>query len=145
MNVGTAFGTYALVPALPEFLARYPEIELELALTDRIVDLADVGADLAIRVGPLGDVNLVAHKLCDLTRRVRRTGLPRAPWHAAHAGRSRPAQLPDDHGIPGQREWPFETVDGVRDVAVHSSITVNNAGRSTSSRYRASASSASPT
>ena len=128
MNVGTAFGTYALVPAVPEFLARYPEIELELTLTDRIVDLADVGADLALRVGPLGDVNLVAHKLCDLTRVV-----CAAPAYLARHGTP---QTPDDlarhncltiMGIPGQREWPFETADGARDIAVRGSITVNNA------------------
>lgn len=52
--VGTAFGTYALVPALPEFQARYPEIEIELSLTDKVVDLADTGADLATRLGRSG-------------------------------------------------------------------------------------------
>ena len=86
INVGVAFGTYALVPALPEFGARYPEIELEIALTDQVVDLAAVGADLAIRLGPLGDANLVARKLTDFTRVVcaapaylARHGTPRTP------------------------------------------------------------------
>ena len=65
MSVGTAFATYALVPALPEFQARYPEIELEISLTDRVVDLMDAGSDLAIRLGPITDSHLVARKLAD--------------------------------------------------------------------------------
>ena len=128
INVGVAFGTYALVPALPEFGARYPEIELEIALTDQVVDLAAVGADLAIRLGPLGDANLVARKLTDFTRVV-----CAAPAYLARHGTPR---TPDDlarhncltiGGVSGQREWPFEGRDGVRQVPVHGTITVNNA------------------
>jgi len=128
INVGVAFGTYALVPALPEFFARYPEIELELGLTDQVVDLAAVGADLAIRLPPLGDANLVARKLTDFTRVV-----CAAPAYLARHGTPR---TPDDlaqhecltiGGVSGQREWPFEAADGVRQVAVRGAITVNNA------------------
>ena len=128
MNVGTAFGTYALVPALPEFQARYPEIELEISLTDRVVDLMDAGADLAIRLGPLTDSHLVARKLTDFTRVV-----SAAPAYIARHGKP---ESPDDlarhncltiAGIAGQKEWPFEAPDGVRDVPVHGNITVNNA------------------
>jgi DNA-binding transcriptional LysR family regulator len=129
INVGTAFGTYVLVPALPEFLARYPEIELELALTDRIVDLVDVGADLAIRLGPLADSNLVARKLTTLTRVV-----VAAPAYLARRGTPRTPEALATHecltlsGIAGQREWPFAGAGGgVRHVAVHGAIAVNNA------------------
>jgi DNA-binding transcriptional LysR family regulator len=128
MNVGTAFGTYALVPALPEFQARYPEIELEISLTDRVVDLMDAGADLAIRLGTPTDSHLVARKLTDFTRVV-----SAAPAYIARHGKP---ESPDDlarhncltiAGIAGQKEWPFEAPDGVRDVPVHGNITVNNA------------------
>lgn len=128
MNVGTAFGTYALVPALPEFQARYPEIELEISLTDRVVDLMDAGADLAIRLGPITDSHLVARKLADFTRVVSaspayiaRHGTPRSPDDLAHHNCLTIA------GIAGQKEWPFAAPDGVRDVPVHGNITVNNA------------------
>lgn len=130
INAGTAFGTYALVPALPEFRARYPEIELEIALTDSIVDLVEAGADLAIRVGPTHDANLVVRKLCDLTRVVcaapsylARRGTPVTPEDlAAH-------ECLAIAGISGQRTWPFAATDGdgIREVPVHGSITVNNA------------------
>ena len=128
INTGTAFGTYVLVPATPEFLTRYPEIELEFSLTDHIVDLVDAHADLAIRVGPLVDSNLVAHKLCDLTRIV-----CAAPSYLARRGVPRAAVDLVDHdclalaGISGQREWPFQTADGVREFAVRGAVAVNNA------------------
>ena len=128
MNVGTAFGTYVLVPALPEFQARYPEIELEISLTDRVVDLMDAGADLAIRVGPLTDAISSRASCADLTRVIcaapaylARHGTPRTPEDLARHDCLTIA------GIAGQREWPFAAPDGVRDVAVHGTITVNNA------------------
>lgn len=128
LNVGVAFGTYALVPALREFCERYPEIELEISLSDKVVDLADVGADLAIRLGPLRDANLVARKLTDFTRVVcaapaylARHGTPRTPEDLARHDCLTVAD------VAGQREWPFESADGVRNVAVHGTITVNNA------------------
>jgi LysR family transcriptional regulator for bpeEF and oprC len=68
ISVGAALATYALVGALPEFTARYPEITLDLVITEYPVDLIDSGIDAAIRIGPLGDVNLVARRVGDLER-----------------------------------------------------------------------------
>ena len=86
MSLGTAFATYALVPALPEFMARYPEITLDLVVTEYAVDLVEAGIDLAIRVGPLGDVNLAARRIGDLERVIsaapaylEKHGVPRKP------------------------------------------------------------------
>lgn len=61
-----SFGTLHLAPAIPRFLARYPEVELDLNLNDRYVDLVDEGFDLGIRVGPLAESSMVARKLCAL-------------------------------------------------------------------------------
>ena len=128
VNVGTAFGTYVLVPSLPAFKARYPEIELELALDDRVVDLIDAGADLAIRVGAIADQGLAARRLTSLTRVVcaspeylGRRGVPRTPddlvTHDCLAIKA----------VSGQREWPFADGRGVRHVSVRGTIDVNNA------------------
>jgi DNA-binding transcriptional LysR family regulator len=58
------FGTEALVPALPDYLARYPDVSVELDLSDRVVDLMDGGFEAAIRIGPLApDSPLVARPL----------------------------------------------------------------------------------
>ena len=62
INVGVAFGMHQLVPALPRFLERHPEIELDITVTDRLVDLIEEGADVAIRTGALRDSSLVAKK-----------------------------------------------------------------------------------
>ena len=128
MSVGTAFATYALVPALPEFTARYPEITLDLVVSEYAIDLVEGGIDLAIRVGPLGDVNLVARRIGDLERVIsaapaylEKYGTPRKPEDLA---RHNCLTLP---GIPGQAEWPFRGPGGVRSVAVKGNITVNNA------------------
>jgi DNA-binding transcriptional LysR family regulator len=52
-----------VVPRLPQFLQAHPQIELELSSTDRRVDLVREGFDCVLRVGALGDVNLIARPL----------------------------------------------------------------------------------
>ncbi|MES0028702.1 LysR family transcriptional regulator [Mesorhizobium sp. M0040] len=57
------FGQHRLIPLLPRFLERYPEISVDLVLTDDVIDLMEERADVAIRAGPLGESRLVARKL----------------------------------------------------------------------------------
>ena len=128
MTLGTAFATYALVPALPEFMARYPEISLDLIITEVAVDLAETGADLAMRIGPLGDAPLAARRIGELERVISaapayldRHGVPRAPEDLAKHN------CLTVSGVPGQAEWPFRGPSGVRSVPVRGTITVNNA------------------
>lgn len=62
-----SFGAICLAPLLPEFLARYPAISVELSLDDGTTDLLSAGMDLALRIGRLGDSStLVAKKICDI-------------------------------------------------------------------------------
>jgi DNA-binding transcriptional LysR family regulator len=63
LSVPVSFGIHHLAPRWPDFLARYPDISLELSVTDRLVDLLEDGFDAAIRVGRLIDSSLVARKL----------------------------------------------------------------------------------
>jgi DNA-binding transcriptional LysR family regulator len=58
-----SFGILHIGPAIKDFLVRYPEVELDLALNDRYVDVVDEGFDLAIRVGRLSDSSLIVRKL----------------------------------------------------------------------------------
>ncbi len=62
INASPSIGV-PLLPILPRFMARYPEIILDLALSDAIVDLVEERADIAIRIGPLRDTSLRAKKL----------------------------------------------------------------------------------
>ncbi|QIY81870.1 LysR family transcriptional regulator [Chromobacterium violaceum] len=75
---------HLLAPHLAGFQARYPDIRLELAGAEAVVDLIEERADLAIRVGPLADSTLNARLLCESPLRIvaapdylRRHGLPR--------------------------------------------------------------------
>ena len=68
VNAPMSFGLLHLTPALPEFLTRYADIEVDLTLNDRFVDLVDEGFDLAVRIGNLEDSSLVARKLAPIRR-----------------------------------------------------------------------------
>lgn len=63
VNTNVPFGEHFLLPLVPEFLARYPEIMLDLVLTDEVVDILDQRTDVALRAGPLKSSALVARKL----------------------------------------------------------------------------------
>ncbi|WP_437736287.1 LysR family transcriptional regulator [Sorangium sp. So ce1335] len=81
-----------LLPALPEFRRRYPEVRLRMDLDDRLVDLLVDGYDAAVRMGRLRDSRLRARRLgpnrfvlCAAPEYLRRRGAPRAPEDlAAH-------------------------------------------------------------
>jgi DNA-binding transcriptional LysR family regulator len=63
LQVPSAFARLHIMPFVPDFLATYPDIRLDVSLTDVRVDLLAVGTDLAIRIGPLLDSSLIARKL----------------------------------------------------------------------------------
>lgn len=60
------FGTLRLVPALNDFARLYPQIDLDVSFTDRMVNLVDEGFDAAIRAGRVTDSAMIARKLCDM-------------------------------------------------------------------------------
>ncbi len=63
VDVPGSFGRHILLRALPDFLARYPGIELDLRFNERVVDLVREGVDLAVRAGTVSDPNLVARRI----------------------------------------------------------------------------------
>ena len=82
----TSFGTFHLAPAIAEFIHLYPDMKVKLTLTDRAVDLAEEGLDVAIRVGKLPDSSLIARKLaparmavCGSPEYLKRRGVPQHP------------------------------------------------------------------
>lgn len=86
VDVGVVLGRRVIVPALPEFFARYPEIHLDLCCSDRPVDLMEQGVDCAIRDGNLYDTGLVVQQigtlefvLCAAPAYLERHGHPRHP------------------------------------------------------------------
>lgn len=63
VNANLSFGYHFLLPLAPEFLARHPEVTLDIVLTDEVVDLLEQRTDVAVRAGPLQSSTLVARKL----------------------------------------------------------------------------------
>ena len=70
INAPMSFGYLHLAPAVPDFLAQYPEVEVDLSMSDRYVDLIEEGVDLAVRLGRLSDSSLVARKIAPVRRAV---------------------------------------------------------------------------
>lgn len=69
VNCPVAFGQHQLMPHIKGFLDRYPDIRLDLSLSDRFIDLVEEGIDLAIRIGTVDDSMLITHRI-GLTRRI---------------------------------------------------------------------------
>lgn len=66
IDVGGATAHQLLLPALPDFIARYPQIQIDLGVGDRLIDLINDSADCVIRSGPLADSSLIARRLFEL-------------------------------------------------------------------------------
>jgi|JI9StandDraft_2_1071091.scaffolds.fasta_scaffold63845_2 DNA-binding transcriptional LysR family regulator len=108
-----SFGLLHLAPAVPRFLARYPDVELDLSLNDRYVDLIDEGIDLSIRVGRLAESSLVARRLAPF-----RMILCASPAYLAeHGTPHRPEDLKDHQCLCYSSnsltpEWRLQKLDG---------------------------------
>lgn len=93
VDVPSPFARMVLVPALPVFHARHPEIQLDLGVSDRKVDLIGENVDCVIRGGELQDQSLRARRVADL-----RLGVYASPGYLAMAGVPRhPGELEDSH------------------------------------------------
>ncbi|HEY9549401.1 MAG TPA: LysR family transcriptional regulator [Kiloniellaceae bacterium] len=89
VTMPTAFGVIHLLPALPAFLARHPEVILDIDLNDRFVNMIEEGFDLALRIGDLQDSSLIGRRLA-ANRRV----LAAAPAYlTGHAAPQHPRDL----------------------------------------------------
>jgi len=113
INCGIAFGKYQITPLIPEFLARYPELSLEMTFTDAVSDLVEEGHDVAVRFGQLQDSSMVARQLtvsrraiCAAPEYFERFGIPQHPRDLA------------DHNclafahMPHLNEWIFKLPEG---------------------------------
>lgn len=119
-----SFGIAYLGAALPEFMATYPEITLDLALSDRQVDVVAEGFDLAIRIASLEDSSLLARRLC--TVRILLVGAP--GYFALHGRPTHPEELRHHtamaySGGSMNRAWRFSHV-GFGEVVVEPKVQV---------------------
>lgn len=123
------FGRHVILPEMSRFLESYPELSVEVDLSDRVVDFADEGLDLAVRIGPVTDTRLIAKKIygirfvtCASPSYLAKHGTPRKPEDLARH-QCLPYWMPQ---IGKHREWPFAQ-HGVRfETVVSGRLNVNN-------------------
>lgn len=108
INTNLPFGHHFLLPLVPAFLERYPQVTLDLVLTDTVVDLVADRTDVAIRAGPLRSSSLVARTLGET-----RMAVVGAPDYLARRGTPRtPKDLADHNCLTfgyarAIEGWPF--------------------------------------
>jgi DNA-binding transcriptional LysR family regulator len=121
-------GIHVIAPTLPRFRARYPDVVIDLRLSDRIIDLVEDGIDIAIRIGDLADSRLLSRKLA-----VQRLCCFAAPAYlSARGAPHRPSDL-EYHDTVALRyqssgmlmPWRFQTAERITEVQPDAAITVD--------------------
>jgi len=121
------FGQRYVMPLLEEILERFPDLSIDLTLTNRFVDIIDEGIDLAIRIGALSDSRLIARRLCSNQRVL--VASPR--YIASHGAPGHPEELSQHEciiytGFAKPREWKLLGPDGPVSVSVSGRVATNN-------------------
>jgi len=122
------FGRLHVLPVLAEFLAQYPEIDVSLVLTDRVVHLMDEHTDVALRIGELPDSSLVAAGIGS----VRRVICASPAYLASHGIPTKPRELAGHACITfevlaSRRAWVFRAGRREQSIPIHSRLAVNTA------------------
>lgn len=121
------FALAHVAPHLPDFLARYPYVQVRISMSAGLVDLVDSGIDLAIRIGHLEDSSLVARKIatsrslvCASPGYLRQYGTP------THPGALESHSCLSFRTGPGKNHWSFELPHGALDVLISGRLNVNS-------------------
>jgi DNA-binding transcriptional LysR family regulator len=122
------FGRLHVVPVVNAFMSRFADVQVELMLVDRVVDLVEEGIDVAVRIGHLPDssltqrrVGLVRRVLCASPAYLKRAGTPQKPHDLAHH------DLLAFSGIGALRAWRFRSGGRSITVPIKPRLIVNQA------------------
>lgn len=118
LTAPSMFGRKVLVPLTGQLMAIYPQLQFELVLNDRLVDLVEEGFDAALRTGPISDVRMVARPLRPL-----RWVTVASPGYIARHGAPETVDALQDHACLAVRnlrsgrlvDWQFRDGDGLRE------------------------------
>jgi LysR family transcriptional activator of dmlA len=127
VNATFGFGHRYIAPAVSQFVRRYPEVRVQLQLTDTPINLADEGYDIGIRVGKLEDASLIArriapnrHILVAAPAYLKRHGTPAHPTELARHD-CLVVRENETYGV-----WKFSGASGAETVRVSGSLASNN-------------------
>lgn len=130
IDVPGRIGRLIIAPALPDFLARYREIDIALSVTDRAVHLIEDGIDLALRVGDLDDSGLIARPVGELQL----INVASPAYLAAHGVPESPADLDGQMAVAYAspttgRVAPWEWIEAgaLKTKTLPARVTVNSA------------------
>lgn len=128
VSVPTISGELILPQVINEFNQKYPDINIDMDLDNRFVDIVNERFDLAIRTGILPDSSLIARKLVDANWIV-----CASPQYLAKHGIPKQPQALDKHNClvysyqeTGAREWAFKEGDEVYQITVDGNLCTNN-------------------
>lgn len=128
INATLGFGRTAIAPIVSEFAAQHPQVEVQLDVTDRPIDLVESGVDLGIRFGALPDQRLVARRvlsnrrfLCAAPRYLARHGTPARLGDLANHQCIIHRQNEDAYGV-----WRFTRDGRAETVKVHGALSSND-------------------
>jgi DNA-binding transcriptional LysR family regulator len=126
VSAATTFARLHIVPLLPRFLAGHPDLDIDVVLDDRVIDLVAEGIDLSLRMGTLADSTAVARKLATGKRSVLAT-----PAYLARAGEPRtPAEIADHEAVVYSATasvWSFDRDGTQTSVGVRGRVRVSAA------------------
>ena len=121
-----SFGRAFVAPVVAEFLADHPEVQIELLLLDRVVDLVEEGMDVAVRVAKLPDSSMVAHGIGEVRRVVvvspallKTEGKPKQPADL------RSHRCVSFTGVVSPSHWDFHDGQKLLQVPVGSALVTN--------------------
>jgi DNA-binding transcriptional LysR family regulator len=122
----TAAGEYAerfVAPAVAKFVAKYPEVSVDLDVTMRVIDIIDEGFDIAIRMSALTDSSLIARKV-----EQRRVMVCASPGYLKEHGRPKTPEDLRTHNclVFPEMHWRFKYPDRIQEVKVRGSWTSSN-------------------
>jgi DNA-binding transcriptional LysR family regulator len=126
INASVTFGVRTLSPRLLEYMARYPEVQVDLTLSNRVVDLVEEGYDAVFRIGDLPDSGLIARSLgiYPLVLCAAPTYLARCPPLLTPWDLQQHACLGFAYS-DGRAEWAFDGPEGRIVVPITSRLRVN--------------------
>lgn len=126
VTASISFGQRQIVPLVPEFVARFPDVRVDVLFSDRLLDMVDEGVDVAVRVSAPADSALIARRLVP----DRRVVCASPEYLRAHGVPSEPADLAAHNALiyatVYSDTWSFDGPTGPRAVKVASNFAANS-------------------